>query len=48
MGNGIYMEVISLERLKMHGVDLLGLGQVASIERVALLFSDLNRLVFVY
>ena len=29
------MEVASLERLKENGVDSLGLGQVASIERVA-------------
>ena len=28
-------EVASLERLKVNGVDSLGLGQVASIDRVA-------------
>ena len=34
---GLNMEVGSLEKLKMNGVDLLGLGQVAAIDRVALL-----------
>ena len=34
---GLNMEVASLERLKMNGMVSLGLGQVASIEKVALL-----------
>ena len=32
------MEVASYERLNVNGVDSLGLGQVASIERVGLLY----------
>ena len=36
-GSGFNMELASLETLKVNGVDSLGLGQVASIERVALL-----------
>ena len=42
------MEVASLEMLKVNVVDSLGLGQVASIERVALLYGDLNRQVLLY
>ena len=35
--SGLNMEVASLERLRVNGVGSLRLGQVASIERVALL-----------
>ena len=35
--SGLNMEVASLERLRVNGVGSLGLGQVVSIERVALL-----------
>ena len=42
------MEVASLERLKVNGMDSLGFGQAASIERVALLQGDLNRQVLLY